>query len=37
MDMANEENEAQYDRDKLLENGWYDEASLALNEGIDGA
>ena len=37
IDMANEENEAQYDRDKLLENGWYDEASLALNEGIDGA
>lgn len=30
LDMAGVENKAKYDRDKLLELGWYDETSLAL-------
>lgn len=30
LDMADVENKAKYDRDKLLELGWYDETSLAL-------
>lgn len=32
VDLADPENKAKYDRDKLLVNGWYDNASLALNE-----
>lgn len=32
LDMAIAENKAKYDRDLLLTNGWYDKASLALNE-----
>jgi hypothetical protein len=41
LDMADEENKATYDRDKLLEQGWYDEATLAEAEktagGTEGA
>lgn len=32
LDMADEENKTTYDRDKLLENGWFDETSLTANE-----
>lgn len=38
LDMADEENKSQYDRDDLLEQGWYDEGSLtAIGEGTGGA
>lgn len=41
LDMADEENKTTYDRDKLLEQGWYDEATLAEAEktagGTEGA
>lgn len=32
LDMAEEENKAKYERDKLLEQGWYDSTSLAETE-----
>ena len=34
LDMADTENKSQYDRDTLLENGWYDEASLTAVGGV---
>lgn len=37
MDMADEDNKTQYDRDKLLELGWFDEESLTGVQGADGA
>lgn len=38
LDMADTENKSQYNRDDLLENGWYDEASLsAVGAGAGGA
>ena len=37
MDMADEDNKTQYDRDKLLELGWFDEESLAGAQGIGEA
>lgn len=37
MDMADEDNKTQYDRDKLLELGWFDEESLTGAQGADGA
>ena len=36
LDMADEENKTTYDRDKLLEQGWYDEATLAEAEKTTG-
>ena len=33
LDMADTENKSQYNRDDLLENGWYDEASLTAVGG----
>lgn len=38
LDLANPENKDTYDRDNLLELGWYDEASLEeATVGVDGA
>lgn len=34
LDMSEPENKIKYNREKLLTNGWYDEASLALCEGV---
>ena len=36
LDLANPENKALYDRDALLEQGWFDEASLAIAGGGAG-
>lgn len=32
MDMSDEENKTTYDREKLLENGWFDETTLSATE-----
>ena len=37
MDMADEDNKTQYDRDKLLELGWFDEESLTSAQGVGEA